>query len=198
MASQQPQQVQEEPQEGVPAWMTTFSDCMTLLLTFFVLLLTFSSFDPVALRQLEGAIKFKSMSSIFDFRVKIDDTLIQLAPLNEHINSQSSATGSMFYQIHAMAEFQSGQSENAVKDLIIRHYYLLTPQDKQHNQQLIWHYLAGLSTNENSITSNTNKVDHIYTGWLELAHIIRTGNDSQILQQNINIWIQNYPEHQSL
>ena len=124
-----------------------------------------------------------------------EDTLIQLAPLNEHINSQSSATGSMFYQIHAMAEFQSGQSENAVKDLIIRHYYLLTPQDKQHNQQLIWHYLAGLSTNEKSITSNTNKVDHIYTGWLELAHIIRTGNDSQILQQNINIWIQNYPEH---
>ena len=58
--------------------MTTFSDCMTLLLTFFVLLLTFSSFDPVALRQLEGAIKFKSLSSIFDFKVKIDDSLIQL------------------------------------------------------------------------------------------------------------------------
>ena len=36
-----------EPQhtDGAPEWMVTFSDCMTLLLTFFVLLLSFSSFD---------------------------------------------------------------------------------------------------------------------------------------------------------
>ncbi len=31
--------------QGAPEWMVTFSDCMTLLLTFFVLLLSFSSFD---------------------------------------------------------------------------------------------------------------------------------------------------------
>ncbi len=36
--------VQEEA-AGAPEWMVTFSDCMTLLLTFFVLLLSFSSFD---------------------------------------------------------------------------------------------------------------------------------------------------------
>ena len=30
---------------GAPEWMVTFSDCMTLLLTFFVLLLSFSSFN---------------------------------------------------------------------------------------------------------------------------------------------------------
>ena len=38
---------QSEPDEpaGAPEWMVTFSDCMTLLLTFFVLLLSFSSFD---------------------------------------------------------------------------------------------------------------------------------------------------------
>ncbi|MHC4572560.1 MAG: flagellar motor protein MotB [Planctomycetota bacterium] len=34
----------DEPQ-GAPDWMVTFSDCMTLLLTFFVLMLSFSSFD---------------------------------------------------------------------------------------------------------------------------------------------------------
>ncbi|HOK94931.1 MAG TPA: flagellar motor protein MotB [Anaerohalosphaeraceae bacterium] len=33
------------PEAGAPEWMVTFSDCMTLLLTFFVLLLSFSSFD---------------------------------------------------------------------------------------------------------------------------------------------------------
>lgn len=31
--------------EGAPEWMVTFSDCMTLLLTFFVLLLSFAGFD---------------------------------------------------------------------------------------------------------------------------------------------------------
>ncbi len=38
---------QPEPDEapGAPEWMVTFSDCMTLLLTFFVLLLSFSCFE---------------------------------------------------------------------------------------------------------------------------------------------------------
>jgi chemotaxis protein MotB len=38
-------QPEPEQQLGAPEWMVTFSDCMTLLLTFFVLLLSFSSFD---------------------------------------------------------------------------------------------------------------------------------------------------------
>ena len=46
---------QAEPDEapGAPEWMVTFSDCMTLLLTFFVLLLSFSSFDDKVFRQLK-------------------------------------------------------------------------------------------------------------------------------------------------
>ena len=40
----------EDP--GAPEWMVTFSDCMTLLLTFFVLLLTFSSFDDRVFKKL--------------------------------------------------------------------------------------------------------------------------------------------------
>ncbi len=38
---------------GAPEWMVTFSDCMTLLLTFFVLLLSFSSFDDKVFRKLD-------------------------------------------------------------------------------------------------------------------------------------------------
>lgn len=44
----------EEKKPGAPAWMTTFSDLTTLLLTFFVLLYSFSSID---------AQKFKNMAS---------------------------------------------------------------------------------------------------------------------------------------
>jgi chemotaxis protein MotB len=56
---------QEEPLPGAPEWMLTFSDCMTLLLTFFVLLMSFSSFDDVGifrkLRELFGG-QFSSLS----------------------------------------------------------------------------------------------------------------------------------------
>ena len=37
---------------GAPEWMVTFSDCMTLLLTFFVLMLSFSSFDEKVFQKL--------------------------------------------------------------------------------------------------------------------------------------------------
>jgi len=39
--TKKPQPPEEEP--GAPVWILTFSDCMTLLLTFFVMLLTFSA-----------------------------------------------------------------------------------------------------------------------------------------------------------
>ena len=46
-------QVEEDEAPGAPEWMVTFSDCMTLLLTFFVLLLSFSSFDDKLFRRLK-------------------------------------------------------------------------------------------------------------------------------------------------
>lgn len=45
-------QVEADEAEGAPEWMVTFSDCMTLLLTFFVLLLSFSSFDENLFQRL--------------------------------------------------------------------------------------------------------------------------------------------------
>jgi len=50
-------QKQTEPDgdPGAPEWMVTFSDCMTLLLTFFVLLLSFSSFDERVFLKLRAA-----------------------------------------------------------------------------------------------------------------------------------------------
>lgn len=46
-------QAESDEAPGAPEWMVTFSDCMTLLLTFFVLLLSFSSFDEKVFWQLK-------------------------------------------------------------------------------------------------------------------------------------------------
>jgi chemotaxis protein MotB len=46
-------QMETDEAPGAPEWMVTFSDCMTLLLTFFVLLLSFSSFDNRVFRSLK-------------------------------------------------------------------------------------------------------------------------------------------------
>jgi len=44
-------------EEGLPAWMATFADMVTLLLTFFVLLLSFSNQDVQMFRDIMGSIQ---------------------------------------------------------------------------------------------------------------------------------------------
>lgn len=53
--AQNKKRVEPEESAGAPEWMVTFSDCMTLLLTFFVLLLSFSSFDKSSLDNVQKA-----------------------------------------------------------------------------------------------------------------------------------------------
>lgn len=43
---------------GVPAWVVTFADLMTLLMCFFVLLLAFSEMDVEKFKQLSGSMKY--------------------------------------------------------------------------------------------------------------------------------------------
>jgi len=44
-------------EEGAPAWMTTYGDMMTLLLTFFVLIVSFSSIDVEMFQKALGSLK---------------------------------------------------------------------------------------------------------------------------------------------
>ncbi|MEM9102353.1 MAG: flagellar motor protein MotB [Pseudomonadota bacterium] len=46
------------PPEGLPAWMGTFADLMSLLMCFFVLLLAFSEMDVLKFKQLAGSMRF--------------------------------------------------------------------------------------------------------------------------------------------
>lgn len=45
----------EPPEDDVPAWVMTFSDVITLLMTFFILLLTFSSNQPATFDRMQVA-----------------------------------------------------------------------------------------------------------------------------------------------
>ena len=46
------------PPEGLPAWMGTFADLMSLLMCFFVLLLSFSEMDALKFKQIAGSMAF--------------------------------------------------------------------------------------------------------------------------------------------
>ncbi|WP_416305057.1 flagellar motor protein MotB [Neptunicella sp. SCSIO 80796] len=46
------------PPVGLPAWMGTFADLMSLLMCFFVLLLSFSEMDVLKFKQIAGSMKF--------------------------------------------------------------------------------------------------------------------------------------------
>ncbi|MHC4741154.1 MAG: flagellar motor protein MotB [Planctomycetota bacterium] len=71
---------QEKPEPvhacGAPEWMVTFSDCMTLLLTFFVLLLSFSSFDDRVFYSLK-VVYSDALSSISLIRYRNQDSFIE-------------------------------------------------------------------------------------------------------------------------
>ena len=49
--------VEKKESKGVPAWVMTFADLMTLLMCFFVLLLAFSEMDVAKFKQLSGSMK---------------------------------------------------------------------------------------------------------------------------------------------
>ncbi len=74
--------VESDDAPGAPEWMVTFSDCMTLLLTFFVLLLSFSSFDDKIFRKLQ-VIFMRSMPAVSDSGEKTKDAFLSTGQIEE-------------------------------------------------------------------------------------------------------------------
>lgn len=67
----------EEAPQSVGEWIVTFSDCMTLLLCFFVLLLTFSSFDEASLKRFGGAFDFDYQDSLIADTKQMRNSMIE-------------------------------------------------------------------------------------------------------------------------
>ena len=80
MTGRAKKQVESDENPGAPEWMVTFSDCMTLLLTFFVLLLSFSSFDDRSFRRLQ-VIYTTGLNRITPIRQSDKDALLNLPPV---------------------------------------------------------------------------------------------------------------------
>ncbi|MEC7526290.1 MAG: flagellar motor protein MotB [Myxococcota bacterium] len=73
---------EEEVEEGAPAWMATFADMMSLLLTFFVLLLSFANMDIVEFRTMMGSVREAfgvQFESPGDFQTR-SDSPVSVAP----------------------------------------------------------------------------------------------------------------------
>lgn len=66
------QKKQEEQPAGAPQWMVTFSDCMTLLLTFFVLMLSYANFDESKFKDMADSLGRKEIFKKFNNTLQTD------------------------------------------------------------------------------------------------------------------------------
>ncbi|NOQ50767.1 MAG: OmpA family protein [Desulfuromonadaceae bacterium] len=79
----------KKPPAGAPLWMVTFSDMVTLLLTFFVLLLSMANMDQVKFRKAAD-----SLSGAFGVMGSSDKTevtkprVVSFSPINDDFTSQ--------------------------------------------------------------------------------------------------------------
>ncbi len=66
------------PEPGPPgnAWVISFTDCMTNMLCFFVLLVSFSSFDPGAQGRIQGAFTSMTASGLSDRTTDPTDSVV--------------------------------------------------------------------------------------------------------------------------
>jgi flagellar motor protein MotB len=69
----------KEVKKGAPAWMATFADLSTLLLTFFIILLSMSTTDVIKFRALLGSVKDAfgvQFENVGDYQAVLDDEII--------------------------------------------------------------------------------------------------------------------------
>ncbi len=110
---------EEAPPPGSPAWMSTFSDLMNLLLCFFVLLFSMSTIDEAKLNEIIASMSssfsvFSAGSTSIGEGILISNGVSQLNELAEYINSTGRAADSETDtdQIQVY-DTQSGGKENS-------------------------------------------------------------------------------------
>ena len=83
--------------EGAPEWMVTFSDMVTLLLTFFVLMLAMATFDPIKYTSVSEAFtKSFGLLPSFDSPLRKKN---QTLPLREKFNTEEERMRGIGYRL---------------------------------------------------------------------------------------------------
>lgn len=89
---------------GAPAWMVTYSDLVTLLLTFFVLLLSMASMDPVKFTKASSSIKdafgIHGAPSTVNFAIPV----LPSAPITPFSPIQKQTTKKVYEQIKSQID----------------------------------------------------------------------------------------------
>ncbi len=109
-----PEQKKDKPKKGpagAPAWMVTYSDLVTLLLTFFVLLLSMASLDPVRFTEASSSIKdafgMHSSPQSVNFAIPI----LPSPPKTKFTPIQDSMTTKVYERIKSMIELKQLNEE---------------------------------------------------------------------------------------
>ena len=104
-----PKPTPKPPEEGAPEWMMTFGDLMSQLLTFFILLISFSMFDEVKYNRVKG-----SLDQSFGLLPAWDQPVVyheRVIPERQQFNNEEERMRGLGYNLK-MTLTKKGQGEN--------------------------------------------------------------------------------------
>ncbi|MCW8107415.1 flagellar motor protein MotB [Alteromonas ponticola] len=105
------------PPEGLPPWMGTFADLMSLLMCFFVLLLAFSEMDVLKFKQIAGSMKFafgvQNKIEVKDIPKGTSVIAMEFRPGRPDPTPIENIQQQTIEMTQQMLEFQAGDEDNA-------------------------------------------------------------------------------------
>lgn len=104
----------EEEQEECEEWLTTYSDAITLLMAFFVMLVSFSKIDIPTFEQVAAGIKNElgkrdTVSPISQLKIDVQDVVYNMQA-DQAVNLETSDRG-LTIELQGSAFFKSGSAE---------------------------------------------------------------------------------------
>ena len=115
----------EDEPPGCGAWMVSFSDCMTNLLTFFVLLCSFSSFDEESLERMSGVFDSMSVYSVFPGQHNRNEAVVE--PLERPVDVTPNGSESPTINEPSVTERPKAVGWNASQDAYSDQRVLVIP-----------------------------------------------------------------------
>ncbi|MCJ8268126.1 MAG: flagellar motor protein MotB [Psychrosphaera sp.] len=105
------------PPPGLPAWMGTFADLMSLLMCFFILLLAFSEMDVLKFKQIAGSMKFafgvQNKLEVKDIPKGTSVIAMEFRPGKPDPTPIETIQQQTFEMTQQMLEFQAGDDDSA-------------------------------------------------------------------------------------